>query len=329
MYFFTQPLVDYIIHVYRSTDFTNPATADAFFGIFTPGNTVLAADRPYERFNDYEELLQQLKAADAQKYDAMHKGTPFYYLSWLAFELQRFETALFYVDAAISEDIRKAPGTWQDHPGTKFFLLAPGGHVADRTVTQLRAILDAQIERFNSLSARPRFGTYEFTMKFFRLFGQDIANRSIVTAFYVFLYEFRARYRELGLRSHATGGSSLPFILHLLKGGLIVESLLKHFYPNNGGIPNETIGAVFQTRQFLREFLLAASPHTRATTLAEIYVSISGNTVLSAFSTTAKLRNTTGHNVVWDDVFDDPEQYRRLFEQEMNAIFYLLTTKIA
>jgi hypothetical protein len=31
--------------------------------------------------------------------------------------------------------------------------------------------------------------------------------------------------------------------------------------------------------------------------------------------------------LVWDDVFADPDNYRLLFYQELNALFYLITIK--
>jgi hypothetical protein len=61
----------------------------------------------------------------------------------------------------------------------------------------------------------------------------------------------------------------------------------------------------------------------------EILDAINDNTPLVAFNTTAKLRYTTGHNLVWDDVFSTPENYSRLFYQEGNALLYLISRKFA
>jgi hypothetical protein len=69
-------------------------------------------------------------------------------------------------------------------------------------------------------------------------------------------------------------------------------------------------------------------PSIRAKTLREIYDGIGGlNTPLVAFMTAGKLRNTTGHNLVWDDVFSEPEIFVELFHQVMNAILYVVDVK--
>ena len=91
----------------RFTDEEFPGTsADQFFGEFGVGNTTEVVDRPLERFREYEELLAALRQANPAKYASIHKGTPFFFLSWLAFDMSNYETALFYLDAGIAEDIR-------------------------------------------------------------------------------------------------------------------------------------------------------------------------------------------------------------------------------
>ena len=107
MYFFNQPLVDYAVEYFKQVDFTDAAEGDTFWRLFAPGNTRYVSDRPYERLSDYEEMLRLLRTADQVKYEQMHKGTPFYIMSWLAFDLRNYEKALFYIDAGVSEDVRK------------------------------------------------------------------------------------------------------------------------------------------------------------------------------------------------------------------------------
>jgi hypothetical protein len=53
-----------------------------------------------------------------------------------------------------------------------------------------------------------------------------------------------------------------------------------------------------------------------------------GSDARTAFSTAAKLRNTTGHNLVWDDIFSRPQEYKDLFQQVMNAIFFVVARKL-
>ena len=52
----------------------------------------------------------------------IHKGTPCFFLGWTAFDLKNYETAVFFVDAAISENIRYKKD-WSIFPSGKFITL--------------------------------------------------------------------------------------------------------------------------------------------------------------------------------------------------------------
>ena len=51
------------------------------------------------------------------------------------------------------------------------------------------------------------------------------------------------------------------------------------------------------------------------------------NARLTAFNVTSQLRNTTGHNLVWDDVFAVPGNFRSLCEQQINAVLHVVVRK--
>lgn len=330
MYFFHDRLVEYVLEAFRAADFNDAADADRFFGLFAPGNTAYFAERPFERFSDYEELLLRLMAADVQKYQRIHKGTPLYFMSWLAFDLRNYEKALFYIDAGISEDVRKDPAGWQRNPGARFLLLDPAEQGATRTVLALRRILQRELERFNQISNLPALEVEGSWRTFVSNLLADPSQRTIVSALYVFLLEFLDRKQELAFREGSTGGSNQPFTVHLFTGGLLFESLLKLCYPtNDAGDRNCTLGGVLHTGQFLRDFSLAIAPPSSANTLQEIHDAIQGGSVVeAAFGTAARLRNTTGHNLVWDDIFSTPQKYVDLFHQVMNALFFVIAGKL-
>ncbi len=330
MYFFHERLVEHAVEVFRGTDFDDPAVGDWFFGLFTPGNTLNFAERPFERFSDYEELLFRLRAADARRFRRIHKGTPFYFMSWLAFDLRNYEKALFYIDAGISEDVRKDPAGWQGNPGARFLLLDRADQAAARTVHGVTEILQREFERFNRVSNMTSLDVVTSWRSFVSKLLTDPSQRTIVSALYVFVLEFRDHKRELALREGSTGGSNQPFTVHLFTGGLLFESLLKLCYPmNDAGNRNRTLGAVLNTGQFQRDFSLATAPPCSAQALKEIHDAIQGRSdIETAFETAAKLRNTTGHNLVWDDIFSTHQTYVDLFQQVMNAIFFLIARKL-
>ena len=90
MYFVSRSLLNHAVAVFQKLEINGPQDGDWFFETFGPGNVLYFTDRPYERFCDYEELLLALQENDPNKYRLIHKGTPFYYLSWTAFDLRNF-----------------------------------------------------------------------------------------------------------------------------------------------------------------------------------------------------------------------------------------------
>jgi hypothetical protein len=87
-------------------DLEKPETGDRYFAKYGVGNTP-EPDRAFERFAWYETLLSVLRSADENRYRTLHKGPAFYFLEWTAFHMRSCQKAVFYMDAALSEDIRK------------------------------------------------------------------------------------------------------------------------------------------------------------------------------------------------------------------------------
>jgi hypothetical protein len=332
MYFFNKPLVDYALDYFSNSDFTDPGRGDRFWHLFGAGNTEPISDRPFERFSDYEEMLRLLRGIDRVKYEQMHKGTAFYIMSWLAFDLRNFEKALFYMDAGVSEDVRKTkntnnPDSWKTQPGTEFLRLQRGQGSAARPVGEVESILVEELTRFNGISGRPSVDMND-VVRFVGLF-LNVSERTIISALYIFAMESRERIEELHFRQGSTGGSTQPFTVHLLTGGLLFESLLKHFYPQSEPADKKwTLNHVLTHADFRNDLGIGAIQGLTAFTLQEIYDAIQGsNTAETAFQTTAKLRNTTGHNLVRDDVFATPDIYKALFAQVINAVLFIVDAK--
>lgn len=299
---------------------------DRFFEAYGPGNTLQVIERPFERFEDYELLLSIIKEDDPQKFAQIHKGTPYYFMGWLAFDLKNYERAVFYMDSAIAEDIRKDPTGWQNNPGNQFLTLSDDSQVAERMTKHLRELVDKELSRFNSISNLSEISLTDLIDKFILVLAKDADKHSIITALYSFILEFGDREKELQLRS-SSGGSIEPALTYLFKGGLIFESLLKHLYPNkDNGDPCKTLGEIYQTANFKTDFL--QSVRTSSSSLQDIINSVnSNNDMQTAFNTASKIRNTTGHNLVWDDVFNNVDNFKTLYRQLLNAIFFIIRTK--
>lgn len=305
----------------------NPDTGNRFFESFGPGMPIYQISQPYERFNDYEELLTFLHSDDSVKYRKLHKGTPFFFLGWAAFDMQNYTKAVYYLDNAISEDMRSFPDKWEGTEGTNALKLFLNEHSpVYRVIKNLREVLEEEIKRFN-LNTNNTLTidglVNNFVSKLLKI-NQNKSARSIVTALYTFVFEFQDRHKEVKIRS-GSGGSIEPVLTHLFKGGLIFESFLKQLYPTKNGKPTQKLSDIFKTSNFKNDFL--QSVNQSSSSLKDILKDIKSNDLQTAFNTTAQLRNTTGHNLVWDDIFDQPNNYKKLYDQIMNAIFFILAKK--
>ncbi len=120
MNFLTKPLEEFVL---RKFDEMETDKGDWFFSTFGPGNLAFGTSQPHERFQDYEYLLKELNRRNKDKYDAIHKGTAFYFLTWLAFDLKNYEKGLYYIDAAISEDVKNTGADWANRPAAGFLRL--------------------------------------------------------------------------------------------------------------------------------------------------------------------------------------------------------------
>jgi hypothetical protein len=223
--------------------------------------------------------------------------------------------------------MRKDPLNWLSNPASKFLTLDhQGNQSANRITCILNTKVENEIQRFNLIS-KNNLNKDDFVNKFVKklINNKNKSTHSIITAFYSYILEFDDRRKELELRS-TEGGSMEPVLTFLFKGGLIFESLLKYLYPEKDDGSNcQTIGDVFKSKNFKDDFNNTIK--VGAKSLKDVVDDIKGNDATNVFEITSKLRNTTGHNLVWDDVFNDPNNFLKLYQQQINAIFYLIQKK--
>lgn len=342
-FYFPKATLRSIVNFYIQIQEFSPELGDTFFETFGPGTFAEVIDRPYERFHDYEKLLKIIYRTDKEKYALIHKGTPYYFMAWLSFLMKQYEKAVFYMDAAISEDIRRevnkyklanpsdlrsdedlAKGllpTWIGTPAGHFFQLQEAGNQSAVTITRnLRNKVISEIERFNTATSSS-ITIENLISKFILKLAEKRSSRSIITAFYSFILEFEDIQAFILLRSK-DGGSIEPVLTYLFKGGLIFESLLKELFPEkDGGTPIKTLGELRQNSSFTSTYVSSIS--TSATTLGDIVTSIGSQDLQTAFDTTAKIRNTAGHNLQWDDVFNDLRNFNNIYYQIINAYLFI------
>ncbi len=335
-----------LLAAYATLDPANHSDCDGLFHDFGPGNIIAPTDpllhiidKPYERLAIYEHILHELQVADHVKYERMHKGTPYFFLSWLAFTVKDFEKAIFYMDSAISEDIRAASLTsnangWQTTPAARFLLLDPDQpEVAARSImNRIKSEFEQQRTRFNTNSGSS-LTLAQYRENFVKPGIVDNSFRSIISGLYVFIMEYVERTYMLRLKS-SQGGSIEPFIAHLFKGCLIFESLLKTEYgartntlggylsqPNaftdleigQGSYLNSPLYRRDQPRGgYTLPAVLGLLPNWRREDYKEKIIAI-----------TYAIRNTAGHDLSWPVTFDEIT-YQEIYRAIVDAIFWFI-----
>ncbi len=311
-------LLDLAVLAFRERDLSRPGDANRCFHEYGVGNTIETPVSPFERFNYYRNLLARLRSADPVKFAAIHKGTPLYFLSWLAFDLHQFEGALHFLDAAIEEDKRSAPDSWFNNPGPQFLMLNAPVQAARRTVEMLALRVDQEFSRFEN-----QYGVAFRREDFLHRFAEPMlraGNAGMIAAFYAFLLEFDDRALEVQLRSSPVVGSYQPLFLHLFKGGLLFETLLKESFPH---LAELQLGQILQHADF--EQRVGFNPGSiRIVPMPQLCADAAAITPASAFQTTGHLRNTMGHNLILDPLPNLPNDYVTLGTQEVNAFLYAI-----
>jgi hypothetical protein len=308
-------LLNLAVVTFKERNLQDPAEADRFFIEYGVGNTVDFAISPYERFTYYRDLLRRLRASDPQKFDSMHKGTPLYFLSWLAFDQHLFESALHFIDAAIAEDRRTGQG-WFNKPASQILMLNSQVQVSPRTVDWMASQIDGELQRFEQ-----RFGIAFPREAFLRRFAEPEVKGgtpAIVAAFYAFVFEFDDREIEIGLRIEPVLGSYQPLFIHLFKGGLLLETLLKRRFPH---LASEVLGSILNSNEFKSSFGFKTGS-THGVSVSVLCADAAATTPESAFLTTGRLRSMMGHNLIGDPLPTVPDDYSRLVRQEIDAFLY-------
>jgi len=131
--------------------------ADLFFSRFEYLNQLLG-NNPMMALVYGRQLLFHCKRFDSSLYAKIHKGTPYYWLGMAAFFVKDFQTATFFFDAAVSEDIRAGLDPARNPSPSFHFILIDGEqpHQAGQLlVKSMQSQIEAQIDRYNQRGGRP------------------------------------------------------------------------------------------------------------------------------------------------------------------------------
>jgi hypothetical protein len=193
-------------------------------------------------FNSAVDILTELKGLDTQAYERIHKGYIFYFTAISAFMLHDFQAATFFFDATAAEDMKNAPG--ERTPPLLFMVL--DGQNPNQAAQELTTIaekwLKTMVNEYNKVAGSVALTLDELRQLFLvRAIADHQEWRTLVTSWISFYLELSHRHHILNLR--VEDGTWEPFYLHLFKGCLLFESLLKS--EPSGEVVEGTLGQIY------------------------------------------------------------------------------------
>jgi hypothetical protein len=251
-------------------------------------------------------LLTKCKQIDPMAYSQIHKGSAFYWIGMSAFLLNDYQTAAFFFDAAVSEDLRAGchPIT-RSTPSFKFLLVQ--GDLPEQAARDLVKIIQDRfkfvitdyIQRPGSSTNSPTLSLELIRSNFLlpSLQKGDEHLRSLATALISFLLEWY--YLNVFLDLRIEQGTVEPFIIHLFKGCVIFESLLRL---NPKDPPPSTAHSLLPVLQHLRRYLnIPNNMPISAPNLSQVFKDLAGasNSIEDCIVYTGRVRNTISHNLGW------------------------------
>jgi len=308
----------------------NATTEDEFFSRHSVPQQFLVRGAHHDSIVAWEHCLSSIRSTASARYDSMHKGTPYYFIGTAAYLIEDFEKAFFYMDCAVAEDYHVHGANWRNTPAGYFIRLD------DSSPNQFARVLTSRTKEAvaNALQTTVSRGGVNFSLQQLhdKLLAPAIDGtdelRSAVTALFTFILEYRCRHRELMFAS-SHGGSGESFLLHLFKGALIFETLLKvsPLRPTSGlGTLNDYLGnPSVKTRLGLPTGFggmgnISFDKVIEKVREADVRGDQFGERVVRA---AWGVRNTTGHSLAWEKR-PAPDEYEMLFNHLLAAIVLVI-----
>lgn len=280
------------------------------------------ASRLASAIDEALKLLSDRKKKNGTRYKKDHKGSPFYVAGYAAFASHDYTSASLYFDAAVGEDLRNPKGKL-DTPAIRFMQLKalPEEDVLARDIViELERLMKILLKDYNRRQGSQRLSIKKLRSSFLKNTIECGAahERSLVTCLLSFVAEWPYRAKQIKLLET---GSREPFFLHLLRGGVLFESLLKQA-PNTPSTLN-TLGKALNHH---KSTLGISSIDTSSSNFNSILGTLTSHmTIEDAINTCGKSRNTVGHNVVWNSNDLTNEKYNILVKNISAACLHAIS----
>jgi hypothetical protein len=257
--------------------------------------------------NEGLRLLSDCKSLDPRSFARIHKGSAYYWIGMASFLANDFQSATFFFDAAVTEDIRAGYDPLvRSTPSFKFLMIEgeADSQAAKQMVIELQRRLQLAMDDYNQrpgrTAAHPTCSLPLLRAHFIApaLSPLDTRLRSLPTALISFVLEWF--YLNLFLDIRGGPGTSEPFMVHLFKGCVLFET--RHPIPASA----KSLLPVLQALR--RDLLLPNDLPISAPDFGAVLQALSSSSasIQDAFVTTGRLRNTLGHRLEWSSQLDNP-----------------------
>ena len=278
------------------------------------------------------DLLNKCRAIDEDAFIRIHKGTAYYWLGAAAYLAKQVELATYFMDAAVSEDmIGNADPINAPTPAMKYILL--DGVAPEQAARPLVEAAQAKVQ--DSINVYNNRDGHRATFRPLSL--DDLRTQFIIPAIspggeqwrslMTTLISFRLEWdhnNEL-FDTCPPQGTFEPFFLHLFKGCVLFESLLKNNPNNPITLPpeNSNLGAVLQ---FLHNDLnirhdISIGKIDFPTIVTNLVTA--DESIQTAIEFAGQIRNTVGHNLGWVISLSKID-YQRLFQLVMSSCLHAI-----
>jgi hypothetical protein len=306
----------------------DPTAASDFFARFG-FSQLYQNNRFFEALERGHEILQLCAKINPKVYRKMHKGYPFYWMGMAAYRIFDFQSAIYYIDATLSEDLKNIPSDPDTPP--RLFLRLEGGddrQAAKYIVQGAQESIEEYIGFYNDVLGKndlefPLLRTDDIRLGLLipAVSSDKPDIRSLASTFITFFLEFKYRDFQLYLRTEP--GSNEPFFIHLFKGCLLFESLLKN-NPHRKCTKTK-LSKVLQ--DLSKELGISPKVDIGSANLSQVLQDSinASDSIDAAITITGKIRNTLGHDIGWPELLTR-DQYLNGFLLIAISCLHTITT---
>lgn len=219
---------------------------------------------------------------------------------------------------------------WCNTPATRLLTLeeiAQDVPIHKRIVKDIKKLLVAEIAEYKEIITDSKLDSLD---AFVRNNLKNSHHRTIVTSLYAFMLQQVSLQNLMGLRG-GESGSIEPFLIHLRKGTIILETILKEVYSSLSG---STLHKIFTDPFVMKDSGLKLLDSGKVGSTLEDVVKVlipffdkETNEPQNKWITIAyRLRNVTSHGLPWSEIIDN-KIYKKLYQQVLFSIFYLVDKK--